>query len=126
MICLGLKDNLSKNGAIVNIASTDGMTGSFGGMAYSASKAALINLTKSLGNNFGPKGIRVNAIAPGWINTDMDTEVVEDAPDLTPLGRNGKPEEIAYTALFLASNEASYITGAVLVVDGGMTSGFLR
>lgn len=122
ILCLGLKDSIKKGGAIVNIASTDGMTGSFGGMAYSASKAALINLTKSLGNNFGPKGIRVNAIAPGWVNTDMDTEVVGDAPDLTPLGRNGKPEEIANVVSFLISNKASFANGSTLVIDGGYTN----
>ncbi len=122
IICLGLQNNINKGGAIVNIASTDGMTGSFGGMAYSASKAALINLTKSLGNNFGPKGIRVNAIAPGWVNTDMDTEVVGDAPELTPLGRNGKPEEIAEVASFLLSGKASFTNGATFVIDGGYTN----
>ena len=121
-ICLGLKDSIKKGGAIVNIASTDGMTGSFAGMAYSASKAALINLTKSLGNNFGPKGIRVNAIAPGWVNTDMDTEVVGDAPDLTPLGRNAKPEEIANVVSFLLSNKASFASGATFIIDGGYTN----
>ena len=122
VICLGLKDDIKKGGAIVNIASTDGMTGSFGGMAYSVSKAALINLTKSLGNNLGPKGIRVNAIAPGWVNTDMDTEVIGDAPDLTPLGRNAKPEEIASVVSFLLSNKASFANGATFVIDGGYTN----
>ena len=122
VICLGLKNNIKKSGAIVNIASTDGMTGSFAGMAYSASKAALINLTKSLGNNFGPKEIRVNAIAPGWVNTDMDTEVVGDAPDLTPLGRNARPEEIANVVSFLLSDKASFANGATFVIDGGYTN----
>jgi len=122
VICLGLKDSIKKGGAIVNIASTDGTTGSFGGMAYSASKAALINLTKSLGNNFGSNGVRVNAIAPGWVNTDMDTEVVGDAPDLTPLGRNGKPEEIAEVVSFLVSGKASFANGATFIIDGGYTN----
>ena len=122
VICLGLKDNIKSGGAIVNIASTDGMTGSFAGMAYSASKAALINLTKSLGNNFGSKEIRVNAIAPGWVNTDMDTEVVGDAPDLTPLGRNAKPEEVANVVSFLLSGRASFANGATFVIDGGYTN----
>lgn len=119
VICLGLKDNIKKGGAIVNISSTDGMTGSFAGMAYSASKAALINLTKSLGNNFGPRGIRVNTIAPGWVNTDMDTDVVDDAPALTPLGRNGKPEEIADAVSFLISDKSTFANGATFVIDGG-------
>ena len=119
VICLGLKDNIRKEGAIVNISSTDGMTGSFAGMAYSASKAALINLTKSLGNNFGSRGIRVNVIAPGWVNTDMDTDVVDDAPDLTPLNRNGKPEEIADAVSFLISDRSTFANGATFVIDGG-------
>jgi NAD(P)-dependent dehydrogenase (short-subunit alcohol dehydrogenase family) len=122
VICLGLKDSLKKGGAIVNIASTDGYTGSFVGMAYSASKAALISLTKSLGNNFGPKNIRVNAIAPGWISTSMDTEVVDDAPALTPLGRNGIPEEIAEVVSFLLSDKASFANGATFTIDGGYTN----
>jgi len=122
LLAMGLKDNIEKDGAIVNIASTDGYNGSFAGMDYSASKAALINLTKSLGNNFGSRGVRVNAIAPGWINTDMDTEVIGDAPDLTPLGRNGKPEEIANFVSFLISDKASFANGATFIVDGGYTN----
>jgi NAD(P)-dependent dehydrogenase (short-subunit alcohol dehydrogenase family) len=64
----------------------------------------------------------VNAIAPGWVNTDMDTEVVGDAPNLTPLGRNGKPEEIANVVSFLVSDKASFANGATFIIDGGYTN----
>ena len=121
-ICLGLNQAINKGGSIVNISSTDGNTGSFAGMAYSASKAGLINFTKSLANNFGPEGIRVNCIAPGWINTSMATESSYAGANLTPLGRNGRPEEIANVVSFLASDRASFINGATLTVDGGYTN----
>jgi NAD(P)-dependent dehydrogenase (short-subunit alcohol dehydrogenase family) len=110
------------NASIVNIASTDGMTGSFGSAAYSASKAALLNATRSLANLLGPDGIRVNAIAPGWIDTDMSTDASYAAGDLTPLGRNGTPDEIAAVVEFLLGDDARFVTGASLVVDGGYTN----
>ncbi len=117
-----LAENISKGGAVVNIASTDGATGSFSSMAYSASKAALINLTKSLGNNLGLKGIRVIAVAPGWVDTGMSTEESYEAASLTPLGRNGTPEEVAEFVAFLITEKASFINGACLVIDGGYTN----
>src|SRR5207247_1471828 len=86
---------LDRGGAIVNVASTDGMIGSYGSISYSASKAALINLTKSLGNVLGALGVRANAVTPGWINTSMSTEESFDAVQLTPLGRNGLASEVA-------------------------------
>jgi len=121
LISLKLKDNIKKGGAIVNIASTDGLIGSFASMAYSASKAALINLTKSLGNNFASKGVRVNAVAPGWIRTAMSTEESSGADEITPLGREGRPEEVADLVSYLISEKASFITGATIVIDGGYT-----
>jgi 3-oxoacyl-[acyl-carrier protein] reductase len=122
VLCIGLQGNIRQGGAIVNITSTDGMTGSFASMSYAASKAALINLTKSLGNNFGLRQIRVNAVAPGWVNTGMSTEESMEAGSLTPLGRNARPEEIAQVVSFLLSDAASFINGTTVKVDGGYTN----
>lgn len=114
-----LVNQMNENGSIVNIASTDGMTGAYVSMSYSASKAALINLTQSLALNYGKYGVRVNSVSPGWINTDMATESSMEAGKLTPLGRNGRPEEIADLVCYLVSPKASFITGANIVADGG-------
>lgn len=122
LIVLTLAEKMASGSAIVNIASTDGYTGSFGSIAYSASKAALINLTKSLGNVLGERGIRVNAVAPGWVDTEMSTDASYDATVLTPLGRNGSPSDIADAVLFLLSSDARFVNGATLIVDGGYTN----
>lgn len=114
-----LVNQMKKGGSIVNIASTDGMIGSFSSISYSASKAALINLTKSLALNYGKYGVRVNAVSPGWINTGMSTESSYQAARIAPLGRNGKPQEVADVVAYLISDKASFITGANVVVDGG-------
>jgi len=121
LISVMLQNNINENGSIINIASTDGYIGAFSSMAYAASKAGLMNITKSLANNFGQRNIRVNAIAPGWIDTDMSTEESFDAVDITPLGRNGKPEEVADAVEYLASDKASFISGSIINVDGGYT-----
>ncbi|WP_457971743.1 SDR family NAD(P)-dependent oxidoreductase [Arthrobacter sp. D1-17] len=112
---------LSPGGSIVNIASTDAYVGSFRGIAYSASKAALLSVTLSLANVLGPRGVRVNAVTPGWVDSGILTEPYE-AATLTPLGRNGSPDDIAKVVAFLLSSEAAFITGASIVADGGYTS----
>lgn len=121
LISVELKDNIKKGGAIVNISSGGGYKGSFACIAYVASKAALMNLTKSLANNFANRDIRVNAIAPGWIDTPMSTPESYEAASITPLARNGKPEEVADVVSYLISDKASFITGAIISVDGGYT-----
>lgn len=116
-----LAKSMSKGSSIVNITSTDGLIGAFDGTSYSASKAALINITKSFGIHLGPKDIRVNAVAPGWIDTDVVSEApTETSQEMTPLRRNGRPEEIANVVEFLISDKASYINGETIVVDGGL------
>jgi 3-oxoacyl-[acyl-carrier protein] reductase len=112
--------HMSRGGSIVNIASTDAYIGSFRGIAYSASKAALLSVTRSLANVLGPRGIRVNAVTPGWVDSGILTESYE-AASLTPLGRNGSPSDIAKIVAFLLSDNASFITGASIVADGGYT-----
>jgi 3-oxoacyl-[acyl-carrier protein] reductase len=113
-----------KSGAIVNVSSIVAVTGNAGQSAYVAAKAGVIGLTKSLAQEFSSRKIRVNAIAPGFIDTDM-TQGLQDAVKeqylrRVPLGRFGAPAEVAEVAVFLASDAASYITGQVLAVDGGL------
>ncbi len=111
-------------GRIVNITSVSGLAGQAGQTNYSASKAGLIGFTKALAREVASRQITVNAVAPGFIPTaltvDLPEEFKEWAINLTPVGRMGKPEEVAYAVAFLASDEAAYITGQVLSVDGGM------
>lgn len=117
-----LKTQVNNGGSIVVITSTEGLIGSFGGTAYAAARAAQHNLVKSFANNLGNRNIRANAIAAGWIGSVMDTdEIFAVSRQLTPLGRLGGGEEIANVVAFLASDQASFVNGHVLVADGGYT-----
>jgi len=117
---------MKTGGAIVNVASIFGMIGFPGTAAYAAAKAGVAGLTRQMAADYGPNGIRVNAIAPGLIETGMTQKRIADSEwfrgqmtDMTPLGRNGQPEDIAAAAAFLLSDDAAFISGQVLVVDGG-------
>ncbi|MFK9090501.1 3-oxoacyl-ACP reductase FabG [Bacillus salipaludis] len=111
-------------GVILNASSVVGIHGNIGQTNYAATKAGVIGLTKSWAKEFGPKGIRVNAVAPGFIVTDMTAKVPQKILDLmeakTPLRKLGKPEDIASAYVFLASDDASFINGTILSVDGGL------
>ena len=110
-------------GRIINITSIVGLTGNSGQANYAASKAGLIGLSQSVAKEVATRGITVNCIAPGWIGTDMTDELSEEVKEeflsRIPANRIGSPEDIAHAALFLASDEASYITGQTIIVDGG-------
>ena len=111
-----------KFGRVINIASVTGpVVGINGSTVYSAAKAAMLGLTRSLAIEEGNNGITVNCIGPGWIKTGSSSEEEIIAGKHTPIGRPGTPEEIGHTALFLASDESSYLTGQLIVVDGGNT-----
>jgi NAD(P)-dependent dehydrogenase (short-subunit alcohol dehydrogenase family) len=120
------------SGSIINFASIEGIEGTEGGSAYNASKGGVVLLTKNLAIDYGGRGVRVNCICPGFIDTPMFRSVM-DSPGMSAyreqyrmqhkLGRFGRPEEIAGAALFLASDDASFVTGHALVVDGGFTAG---
>lgn len=111
-------------GRVINITSIVGQMGNFGQANYSAAKGGLIALTKTLAREFARKNITVNAVAPGFIETDMTADVPDKALDavrkMTPMGRLGKPQEVAAAVVFLASPAASFITGTVVDVNGGM------
>lgn len=113
-----------QQGKIINISSVVGIIGNSGQVNYVASKAGVIGLTKSLAKELASRNVLVNAVAPGFVDTDMTQKLNEKQKEailsLIPLKRTSKPEEIASVVLFLASDDASYMTGQVLCVDGGM------
>ena len=111
-------------GSIVNISSIVGLHGNPGQTNYSASKAGIIGFTKALARELGNRGVRANVVAPGYVDTRLTEVIADEMKELmlanTPLGRFGKPEDIAGAVRFLCSDEASFITGEVLLVDGGL------
>lgn len=114
----------ARRGKIINVTSVVGLTGNAGQGNYAASKAAIVGFTKSAAKELGPRNIAVNCIAPGFIITDMTSKMPDNWKEMQiqmiPLGRAGQPEEIANGALFLASGLGDYVTGQVIVIDGGM------
>lgn len=121
MIFISQADSLlNDNAGVVFVTSTEAFRGSFRAAGYAATKAAVHNLVMTAANNLGARGIRVNAVAPGWIGGVMDTdEVFEMSKRITPLERLGSPDEVASAISFLISSDASFVSGTVLVVDGG-------
>ncbi|HEX8099778.1 MAG TPA: SDR family NAD(P)-dependent oxidoreductase [Actinomycetota bacterium] len=116
------------SGSVLNVASVAGFIASPGLTYYAGAKAAMINLTKTVSREWAASGVRVNAVAPGWIETEMNERARQEVPEFVrsttsaiPMGRWGRAEEVAAAALFLCSPAASFITGAVLVIDGGQT-----
>ena len=119
-----------RSGSIITIASVEGINGTEGGSSYNASKGGVVLLTKNVAIDYGRVGVRCNTICPGFIDTPLLRGLMDPMPDVkadiaseTKLGRLGKPEEIAGAACFLASDDASFVTGHTLVVDGGYTAG---
>ncbi|MDB5575551.1 MAG: 3-oxoacyl-(Acyl-carrier-protein) reductase [Bradyrhizobium sp.] len=116
-----------KSGTFVNLASMAGLVAQTGGLAYTVSKHGVIGLTRQVSADYGPHGIRANAICPGAIETDLSRSFLDQSPEVlkvaesVPAGRLGKPEEIASLALYLASDESAFVFGAAMVIDGGWT-----
>ena len=113
-----------RSGSIVNLSSIVGLRGNWGQTNYAASKAGIIGFTKSLARELGSRGVRANVVAPGYVKTRLTDAIPDEARasmlSNTPLGRLGEPEDVAAAVRFLCSDEAAFITGEVLVVDGGL------
>lgn len=123
LLAVGLKDNIVNGGSIVIISSNDAYSGAYASMAYSISKSALISLMKCLSVNYGELNVRVNSVAPGAINTDMNTrEQMDIAPYFTPMSRVGEPIDVAKVVYFLASDEAAFVNGVNITIDGGYSN----
>lgn len=115
-----LKNQMNVGASIVILTSTEAFRGSYGASAYAATKAAIHNLVKTLANNLGKRGIRINALPAGWVGGEMDTdEIFNKSRSMTPLGRLGTDEEIANVTYFLFSKESSFVNGTTLIADGG-------
>jgi 3-oxoacyl-[acyl-carrier protein] reductase len=120
IITTALKDSIVKGGSIVIVSSNDAYPGAFSSMSYSISKSALLSLMKCLSVNYGSRGIRVNTVAPGAIDTAMNTpEQMEISPYFSPIARVGTPEDVAKVVYFLSTEEAGSISGENITIDGG-------
>ena len=120
MLTVSLQNQINDGGSIVIISSNDAYPGAYSSMSYSISKSALLSLMKCLSVNYGNRNIRVNSVAPGAIDTDMNTpEQMNIAPYFTPISRTGNPLDVAKVVFFLASDEASFISGENITIDGG-------
>lgn len=123
LITTELRNNVNRNGSIVIMSSNDAYFGAFASMSYSISNSALLSLVKCLSVNYGEKNVRVNSVVPGVIDTDMNTpECVTLAPYFTPISRSGKPSDVASVVYFLASDEAGFISGENITIDGGYSN----
>lgn len=119
-LACAIGERMKPGSGIVNITSTDSLRGAYSSAAYGASKAALANATQSLANILGPRGVRVNAVSPGWIATSMADAAAEHAADLTPLSRLGSTDEVAGCVRWLLSEESAFVHGSTLTADGGL------
>ena len=132
LLIRGAVQLMTDGGSIVNVGSIEGCASNPRHAAYGASKAGLHGLTRAVAVDLGPMGIRCNAVAPGWIDTDLNDEFIASMPDpnafraglgdIHPLGRTGSPEEVAKVIVWLATDAASFVTGQVFTIDGGRTS----